>query len=58
MILATIMRSRKEEFTLLPVMDWWTGVPATSLTGTTLPGEEGQAMRGSRVERSISSCSS
>ena len=57
-ISATIERSRKEEFTLLPTATWVTSVPATSETSFTFPGLEGHAITGSTSERSSSMCSS
>src|SRR5947208_3078256 len=55
---ATMLRSRKDEFTLLPTATWATSVPATSRTGFTLSGLDGQAMSGSSLPRSTSTVSS
>src|SRR5438552_1432209 len=55
---ATMLRSRNEEFTLLPTATCATSVPATSRTGFTLSGLEGHAMRGSNSPRSTSTVSS
>ena len=55
---ATIARSSYEELTELPTHTCLVAVPATSRTGTTLPGDEGVAISGSSNARSISSTSS
>ena len=55
---ATVARSPKEEFTDEPTQTWTVGVPATSRTGTTLPGEEGFAISGSSAARSMTVVSS
>ena len=55
---ATMLRSRNEEFTLLPTATCATSVPATSRTGFTLSGLEGHAMRGSNSPRFTSTVSS
>ena len=55
---ATTLRSRNDEFTLLPTATWATSVPATSRTAFTLSGLDGHAMSGSIVLRSTSTVSS
>src|SRR5207247_7034142 len=55
---ATTLRSRNEEFTLLPTATCATSTPATSRTALTLSGLEGQAMSGSKDPRSMSTVSS
>ena len=55
---AAIARSSKPEFTELPMQTCAALVPATSPTGTTLPGECGLAMRGSSASSSMCSRSS
>src|SRR5918998_3697596 len=55
---AATARSSKPELTELPMQTWAALVPATSLTGTTLPGEWGWAMRGSSSSSAMCSYSS
>src|SRR5438132_3925394 len=55
---ATMLRSRNDEFTLLPTATCATSVPATSRTDFTLSGLEGHAMRGSNSPRFTSTVSS
>ena len=57
-ISATTAKSRSPGFADDPTTTWYTSSPAASRTGTTLPGEEGFAMSGSRVERSMCSSTS
>jgi hypothetical protein len=56
--LATTSRSFNEELAQDPMITWATGLPASSATLFTLSGEEGQAQRGSNLERSTSMISS
>src|SRR3989304_4089903 len=58
MTLHTIMRSRNEELTEEPTITCATGMPSTSETFLTLSGDDGHAMRGSSLLKSISSYSS
>ena len=55
---AATARSWKPELTELPMQTCAAFVPATSLTGTTFPGECGLAMSGSSLSSSMCSCSS
>ena len=57
-IAATRARSSYDELTELPMHTCRVGVPATSVTGTTRPGEDGSAIRGASVARSMVSTSS
>lgn len=54
-IAATTAKSRSPGLAEEPITTWPTGSPATSRTGTTLSGEDGLAINGSSVDRSISS---
>ena len=51
--LAATTMSLNDELAQEPMMTWDTGCPATSRTGTTLSGDDGQAIIGSIEERSI-----
>lgn len=51
-------KSRNPGLAEEPTTTWATGSPATSLTGTTFPGDVGRAMSGSKDDRSISSSKS
>ena len=55
---ATVARSSYELFTEEPTQICTTSVPATSATGTTCPGEGGNATSGATAARSIRSTSS
>jgi hypothetical protein len=55
---ATVARSWYELFTDDPTQTCTSGVPATSPTGTTVPGEGGSATNGSNAARSMRSTSS
>ena len=55
---AAMAKSRRPGLAEEPMTTWPTGVPATSRTGTTLPGEDGWAISGSICDRSIDSVTS
>ena len=55
---ATVARSSNDELTELPTHTCFVAVPAASRTGTTLPGDVGNAISGSSSPSSIVSCSS
>ena len=57
-IIAGTAMSRSPGFADEPMTTCEIGLPATSRTGTTLPGEVGCAISGSRVDRSIASVTS
>src|SRR5919197_580436 len=58
MTAAGMARSSYQELTLEPKQTWYTGVPATCSTGTTLSGWDGLAISGSSAARSTWTCSS